>query len=226
MKKIKKSTIIKILIVIIVSLILTICFGPVPQKYFHDFTNPNNIYISPYEDPANEESVKKLNSFASSTLKPSMKHQRDYFILNGGGNTIVGTTRVYQMDKEDFRDVTFDDYITWTEHNFVTYECKTQEELNKNIVCGIKGYILFDDNTAIKYLDGKSDYITVTKIDFKYLNGFTQQVIQERRSRENVEKPSFFYVNKELFKDYSVIDKYEMDNEEKFEEFKNYIFKK
>ena len=222
-KKIKKSTWIKILVVIILSLILTLCFGHIPHEHFHDFSKQETI-ISPYKNPSNEKYINKLNSFET-TLLPNMTHSKDYFVLNGGGTTIVGATRVFEMNKNDFENITFEEYIKWTEENFDKYECKTKNELEKDILCNLKGYIVFEDGKAIKHLNGRNDLISVNKFAFNYLNGFSQEIVQERRTRYNTEKPSFYFLNKENYKDYEIIDSIEVDNEEQFNEFKNYILK-
>lgn len=222
-KKPKKSTLIKILVVIILSILLTLLFGHIPHTYFHDFSKQETV-ISPYDNPTNEEYLNKFNSLKT-TLLPNMTHVKDYLVLNGGGTSIVGATRVFEMTKNDFENITFQEYIKWTEENFDKYECKTKEELEKDILCILKGYIVFEDGKAIKHLNGHNDSISVNKFTFNYLNGFSQDIVQERRTKYNSEKPSFYYLNKDNYKDYEIIDSIEVDNEEQFNEFKNYILK-
>ena len=64
-----------------------------------------------------------------------------------------------------------------------------------------------EDGSAIKYLDETSTYITVNKFNFKYLNGFEQEIVQERRNRYSNNPLTFLST----------------DTVEKFEEFKNKV---
>lgn len=223
--KIIKNT----LIVLTLSLLLTLIFGPLPHKYIHKFPgNTTHKYssnnISPYEDTKNEEHLLKFNNMENTLISSSMKYDRDYLVLNGGGNTIVGLTRVFKMNKEDFKNISFEEYIKWTEENFAKYDCKTKEEYEKDILCHIKGYIIFEDNSAIKYIDGTTTYTKITESNFNYLNGFSQNIIQESRIQQNKEKPSFFYLNKETHN--QIIGNKTTDTEIEFNTLKDYMFQK
>lgn len=198
-KKPQKKTIFKILFTIILALILTIVIGHIPHEHFHDFSS-NKTYVSPYENPANQKYIDTLNSFNTTTLQ-GMTHEKDYFVLNGGGNGVVGITRVFSMPKKNLETISYEDYIAWTEENVLNHSTEITEPFV------FKAYILFEDGSAIKYLDGTTTYITVNKFNFKYLNGFEQEIVQERRSRYSNNPLTFLNT----------------DTVEKFEEFKNKV---
>ena len=197
----KKKILIKILLILSISLILTMTAGTKITEYFYNKTieaqnNSSFLHVSPYKDLKNKEYIEA--------------------VLNGGGNTIIGTTRVFNAKKEDFRDVTFEDYTNWTKENFEKYDCLTIEDYEKNILCNLKGYIVFEDNSAIKYFDGVTTYTKVTPTTFNYLNGFSQDILQESRHEQNKQKPKFFYKTKNTSK---------ADTETEFNLLKEYIFK-
>lgn len=208
-----KKLFLKITIIISLAILTTIVFGPI---HFIEKTT----FHSPYDNIENKDQIEKINNF-NTTLLPNMEHYSDYPVLNGGGTKIVGATRVFKMKKADFSNISFNDYIDWTKNNFEKYDCKTIETLKQDNICQLKGFILFEDETAIRYIDGVNSYVEVHLENYNYLNGYSQEIIHT--NQDELSDSPFFYLSPEEYEDYTVISSYENNTTLDFEKFKETI---